>query len=499
MKLSTNEAVSIPIDAIKWHDGLLLAPVHFEKLAQRHEELVAYHVRAAAPYAWGVRSLKFKRDRIAEGALSVLELEAIMPDGRLVSYRGKPAEGGRGAAAGGQTALTLNVGAEQLRALREGSVARHVVCVVLGAAVDQPAPGSGRDEPAAQFVAPFVQLALESELRPGQEIYLPLAHLVSESQQLKVAPFIPPLLDIAVAAPDGHASLRARAEALRERLAGTESRLVAMVREAAGQSDERFERRERLRNVSSALAQLRALLGLGVVAPAQLYLTLGGMLGPLGMLRELEELDEAGELNQASQDLADYRHDDPESTFVELLRQIGGLLDLLAQRYSTLLFEHDGVSFRRPLGVAELEGWPSTPLSGGEASAPVLLLRLRGLSGAQAQRWLASAVIASAQPLRGVRERRGLGTRRYRVADDGLLHALVEEGGIVPPPQASIEAQGLRSSNSCLLALQIDPELVQAGQALVLQGPVESGPSEIMLLVAREDGAATAASHSGRT
>ena len=69
----------------------------------------------------------------------------------------------------------------------------------------------------------------------------------------------------------------------------------------------------------------------------------------------------------------------------------------------------------------------------------------------------------------------------------------------MPPPQASIEAQGLRSSNSCLLALQIDPELVQAGQPLVLQGPVESGPSEIMLLVAREDAAATAASHPGRT
>lgn len=51
MRASSNDRVAIPSEGILWHDGLLLAPVHFVQLTQRHEELVAYHVRSGFQYA----------------------------------------------------------------------------------------------------------------------------------------------------------------------------------------------------------------------------------------------------------------------------------------------------------------------------------------------------------------------------------------------------------------------------------------------------------------
>lgn len=52
MNSNSNDRVAIPTEGMLWHDGLLLAPLHFEQLTQRHEELVAYHVRSGFQYAW---------------------------------------------------------------------------------------------------------------------------------------------------------------------------------------------------------------------------------------------------------------------------------------------------------------------------------------------------------------------------------------------------------------------------------------------------------------
>src|SRR5438045_729292 len=52
MNSTSNDRVAVPTEGMLWHDGLLLAPLHFEQLTQRHEELVAYHVRSGFQYAW---------------------------------------------------------------------------------------------------------------------------------------------------------------------------------------------------------------------------------------------------------------------------------------------------------------------------------------------------------------------------------------------------------------------------------------------------------------
>src|SRR6185312_12179473 len=78
--------VDVP-DAVQWHEGMLLAPQHFQQLAVRNDALLQYHMLAAAPFHWGVRRLRFDPMLLLDGTYRVVELEAVMPDGLRVSYR----------------------------------------------------------------------------------------------------------------------------------------------------------------------------------------------------------------------------------------------------------------------------------------------------------------------------------------------------------------------------------------------------------------------------
>lgn len=65
---------------------MLLTPQHFQLSSTRAEMLSQYCRLAGAPYAWGVRTLELDMAAIPSGTFRLLELEAIMPDGSLVSY-----------------------------------------------------------------------------------------------------------------------------------------------------------------------------------------------------------------------------------------------------------------------------------------------------------------------------------------------------------------------------------------------------------------------------
>ena len=72
--------------AINWHEGMLLAPQHFQQTDQRHESLTTYHVSTVSPFHWGIMDLKIDRPRLVDGNLKIMSLEAVMPDGLAVSF-----------------------------------------------------------------------------------------------------------------------------------------------------------------------------------------------------------------------------------------------------------------------------------------------------------------------------------------------------------------------------------------------------------------------------
>ena len=50
-------------DRIQWHEGMLLAPQHFQQTSARLDSLVAWHTLLAAPFSWGVRRLRIDAGR----------------------------------------------------------------------------------------------------------------------------------------------------------------------------------------------------------------------------------------------------------------------------------------------------------------------------------------------------------------------------------------------------------------------------------------------------
>ena len=64
---------------IQWHEGMLLAPQHFQQLVQRTEKLLTYHLGLGLPYQFGVTRLRYESTQLFTGTLRITELEAVLP------------------------------------------------------------------------------------------------------------------------------------------------------------------------------------------------------------------------------------------------------------------------------------------------------------------------------------------------------------------------------------------------------------------------------------
>ncbi len=78
-------------DAVCWHEGMQLLPQHFQLQGLRAEVLAAHFAQAGNPWFWGISQLELDPAALSAGLVRVLALEAILPDGLLVSI--KPGEG----------------------------------------------------------------------------------------------------------------------------------------------------------------------------------------------------------------------------------------------------------------------------------------------------------------------------------------------------------------------------------------------------------------------
>src|SRR5437660_7814220 len=74
-------------EAIQWHEGMLLATQHLQQLSQRSESLVHYHLHTIAPFFWGIRQLELDQKLLTTGVFRIVKLEAVMPDGLVVSHQ----------------------------------------------------------------------------------------------------------------------------------------------------------------------------------------------------------------------------------------------------------------------------------------------------------------------------------------------------------------------------------------------------------------------------
>ncbi|HEX8691290.1 MAG TPA: type VI secretion system baseplate subunit TssK [Longimicrobium sp.] len=259
-------------DDVMWEEGMLLAPQHFQQASIRGEELLHYHVRAAAPWHWGVRELDIDLTNLPAGLFRVTRLEAVMPDGL-------PVRRGRGE----EAALELQLGpfAEQAR---PGAPLTVWLALPARRSPGEPFAGSlPRYEPSGEeevvdeltgVAHPVRRLRPRLQLKAGPVpsdafVAFPLARVVFSDEEFHLADYEPPRL---AAAPGRFPHNECAA-------------LAERVRNKAGALAERGDDLERtdaeVRALAAGLPQLEAVLDAGECHPFQLYLAACALAGHL--------------------------------------------------------------------------------------------------------------------------------------------------------------------------------------------------------------------------
>jgi type VI secretion system protein ImpJ len=457
------EAHEIP-EEIQWHEGLMLAPQHFQQLSLRQESLLQYVAGTIAPFNWGVsRESSFVTDKsaLADGKLRVTRLDAVMPDGLVVCYdaRGDRERGG--------DELVADISPYAGR-LKGGGV----LTVYLAVATRDAEPGSrGRDGRYRSIDGDLVKdeqtgdnalaiprlrprLKLFADVAPGKNyVSFPLAHVRHSGAGYTLEGSVPPSLAVEVGSALGRMcsesarNIRDKARFLADRLRGAQG-------ESRTGLD--IETEAMIRRLVAPLPQLEAVLFTGVSHPFLVYLAFCGVAG------QVASLD--GKFDPPF--FNPYDHDDLAATFKDVLDFIRDKVEAaVASTFTVHAFTYD-----QGAGAFYIKFKPEW-----ERKRLVLGMRTRpGMSESELARWgVEECVIGSRSKMESLRRKRMSGAARAVVERDEDL---------VPPRDVVLFSLDARN-----------PEFVVPGEDLLIFNADERGrekrPSAISLYV-RHTGAA---------
>ena len=431
-------------DRVVWHEGMLLAPQHFQQADARLDALLAWQTLAANPFGWGVRNLAIDTALLHAGILRVLAVEAIFPDGTAVSYSAQSAHG----------SLELDL-APHAPALADRPLNVYLTLPLARGARDKGVPARFRsvegmpveDEVSEAVPADVPRLVPNLGLAAGAvpsglHVHLKLGSVLKDNELIRMGPELPPLLEVP------------KDNALWERIAGFAGQLRAKAAFLAKQTavpsskaEDRLaylEHKDRLRNLLAGLPQIEAVLRTPQLHPYALYLALCGLLGPLSMLRP-------GALPPVP---PVYDHAEPLATLTPLLDALDEGLREVSQDYRELKFEFRHGAFEMVLQPEWLD--------------KRLVVGLRGQPEKDLIAWMEGAIVGSQSAYASLRERRVLGATRA--------------------PIEAADELGVRSSTGyTLFSIQANPSLTLPGQPLIISNSTESAvaqrPQELVLFV----------------
>lgn len=393
----------IPPLPLKWWEGMLLAPQHMQQQGLRQDMLLAYQAGLLTPCAYGLVSLQSSADAaegvIGDGQLSILNLQAILPDGTQVAH-GPGAPASLSLALGSALPATEGASARLYLALprrHAGDVApvsgARFLPVVDSAVADE---NSDADRIELTRLAPALSLTIGPP--PGDRfVGMPILVVGFSNGAYRVRDYVPPSL----------------LAALGERLHGLCAGLADRVRQTAtgltglaGLSTTDW----RAPLAAQAAAELRALAGAlpafeaMVQGPAQhpyrLYLGLCGLAGQAA----------AAAPGTLPPRFGSYDHDDPLPCFQAVADFVTGLLAGLGGATRMVPFEPQEDGFRLTMEAA----WLSAGITIG-------VLPGEGQSHHAAQRYMESCLIGGGKAMLDLRRRRVLGAARRKLPEAEAL------------------------------------------------------------------------------
>ena len=437
--------------AIQWHEGMLLAPQHFQQLQQRAEALLHYHAAALEAFHWGVRHLRIDTVLLVDGTFRVLDLEAVMPDGLLVSSRE------------GENDLALDL-AELADRIKQGPLTVHLA-VAAGGRGHSPVRGEMArfdsidgdliaDENTGESELRIPRLRPRLRLVPGDEappkfVSFPLAQIVYEDENFTLGKLVPPVLRVG---PKGSsARLHDLCSDLAKKLRGKAVFLADQVNspQASTRAPQLLETKNMVHSLVAALPPFEAQLSAGASHPYDLFLSLSSLVGHVAAISR----------GLVPPVLEGYDHNDPWRSFTNATSYLTRVLDEgINETFTAYRFNLENGVFVITFDTS----WSDRQLVLGVRRRP-------GSSERETTEWLEQSVIGSTSKMVDLRERRILGAPRSRVERDADL---------VP------------ASGVTLFSLTPDPAAVVGGETLEvrnLDDPAgQNRPVEIVLYVRNE-------------
>ncbi|MFT5432119.1 MAG: type VI secretion system protein ImpJ [Myxococcota bacterium] len=382
-----------PPDAIQWHEGMLLAPQHFQQQAVRDSMHTIFHAQQASPYHYGVTELELDADRLSSGRLFVANVEAIMPDGLCVRYAADAD------ADFGELSVDLRPHSAELGE-KPGLIYLSVVKFIDGhAMVGDRARYAGYqanniadlNSGQGELVLPKLrpQLSLHVGLPPENYVCMPIARVEVRNESFALAPYEPPRLRLNANGPSGRAvgtllsRLRSKAQVLDDRQHNLDR---------AEDFEGATRARRQIELLVGSLPQVEAMLRSSRVHPFNLYVQLCSLLGPIAALVP----------GQVPPDLEAYSHDDIWGSYNRVLEGLDAMLSRGTQEnVDEHRFHWDGGAYRLRFS----EDWVNSPL--------LISAQLRrGVTEQQLAKWMEEALVGSESHLDNMQNRRVLGLER---------------------------------------------------------------------------------------
>jgi type VI secretion system protein ImpJ len=427
--------------AIQWHEGMLLAPQHFQWLSLRHESLLHYHAAAISPFHWGVRHLEIDRVLLVDGVLRIVEMEAVMPDGLVVSHT-----------AGEVPDLTVDL-TSRADEMKQHPLMVHLAVAARGRGLafaerygsTEAGPVSdentGEGELSMPVLKPKLALVVSDDL-PPKYVGFPLAEVAYRNEVFARTEFEPPWLRVGPGSATYQLCLSVAAR-LREKASflADQVRAPSMAASAAQLLDTKLL----VHCLAGELPAFEAVLRTGVSHPFPLYVALCSLVGHVaGLGRSL-----------VPPVLEPYDHNNLQATFAQAHAFIDrAVSEGVHEAYTRYPFNREGDEYRLLFDP----DWTTRSLILG-VQAP------SGVSDQDMAAWVAASVIAGASKVASLRDHRVMGLRRKRVDTDTDL---------VPPRGMS------------LYSLPIDAQFIVPGEDLVVINPATEGqlrPESIVLFV----------------
>lgn len=429
--------------AIQWHEGMLLAPQHFQQSNLRSEELLSYHMASTAPFYWGIRRLKIDQALLVGGVLRVLNLEAVMPDG-LIAVHEHEQDGPLEIDISGCTEevrlvpITIHLAVPEIVLSGfKGALSRYE-SVEGNNTYDS---NTGEGELQIPRLKPCLTL-LNTESPPKKYSSFPLARVSYKEEAFILTDFVPPILSVPVNSPLGEMGSQI-ARRIREKAAYLADQSCSPAMTSG--SSLLQETKSMIHSLVSALPQFEAVLNTGLAHPFVLYRALCSLVGQLAYLG-----------NGLVPVLDSYNHNDLQKNFEQCREYIIRMVEEgVSETYSTIPFQLQEDIF-------------SVEFSGDWMGRSVFLgVRVpSGISEKEVGLWIEKSWIGSESKIPEMREKRILGAERQ--LRDAETDITIGRGTV-------------------LFRLIIDPKFIVPNEVIQLFNTAEpqspSQPREILLYI----------------